>query len=82
MPNSSRGIVSRLLDDRLEAEQALAVLLEQHQQRVLHERQSRRRLEVAARLLGQRVRRVVRRDHVDHVREYAVAQRRRDPPLS
>ena len=70
-----RRIVRGLLDDLRQREQPLRVLIEQHQQRVLHERQARRRLEVAARLLLERVRRVVRRDDVDAIVDDGRSQR-------
>ena len=63
------------LDDLLERKDSLPVLLEKHRERMLDERQAGRRFEVAARLFGERVRRVVGRDHVYDVRAHAVAQR-------
>ena len=70
------GIVRRFLDDLRQSEQPVGVLIEQHQQRMLHERQARRRVEVAAALLLERVRRVIRGDHVDAVFDDGGAQRR------
>ena len=69
-----RRIVRGLLDDLRQREQPLRMLIEQHQQRVLHERQARGRLEVGA-PSRDRVRRMVRCDDVDAVLAPARAQR-------
>ena len=67
MPNSTAGLCAAFSTIFGRLNSPSRVLVEQHQQRVLHERQTRRRLEVAARLLLERVRRMIGRDDVDAI---------------
>src|SRR5690606_10364412 len=68
-------VVRGLLDERRQAQPPVPVQLEQHRERVLDERQARRRLEISARLLLRGMRRVIRGDDVDAVLDDRAEQR-------